>query len=219
MLGSLEWQLALLQEAPPRWLAPLARALAADGAAALTARNFGAPVRARLAARNPDLVGPSEGGSNQLLVRAPWRIVGVSRHTIARRPERRRMLFATLEHASRARLAVANLHASTDPAQAGAEVLAAATEARRLAARLPLIFGGDLNIRPRRDRAPFEELERSFGLRPATGPDAIDHLLSELALADAPHALPDAARELPAGGGRRLRLSDHPAVTAAWRMP
>src|SRR5829696_5624780 len=45
-LASLRWDVALLQEAPPRWLAPLARGANARGAAsALTARNWGAALR------------------------------------------------------------------------------------------------------------------------------------------------------------------------------
>src|SRR5215217_5437770 len=75
VLAAFDWDVALLQEAPPRWLSPLARGAGARGAAsALTARNWGAPVRAWLAERNPDIMASREGGSNQLLVRPPWRI-------------------------------------------------------------------------------------------------------------------------------------------------
>src|SRR5215213_9798381 len=50
VLAGFEWDVGLLQEAPPRWLDQLAHGTsAASAAAALTARNFGAPLRARLA--------------------------------------------------------------------------------------------------------------------------------------------------------------------------
>src|SRR5688572_21325412 len=55
------WDVALLQEAPPHWLRPLAQASGASGASALTSRNFGAFVRRWLAAWNPDLIASGEG--------------------------------------------------------------------------------------------------------------------------------------------------------------
>ncbi len=39
-----------------------------------------------------------------------------------------------------------------------------------------------------------------------------------MAVAEAPHALPAAARELPAEPGRVLRLSDHDLVAARFEM-
>ena len=59
LLAHYEWDVALLQEAPPRWLDALARAASATSAAsALTARNFGAPLRGWLAEHNPELSFP-----------------------------------------------------------------------------------------------------------------------------------------------------------------
>src|SRR5205085_1025470 len=110
------WDVALVQEALPRWVGTLGRAAEAGAVCALTSRNFGLPLRAALARLNPDLMASNEGGSNQLLVRAPWRVTDVIRLTLAQRPERRTMLFASLEGPGERELAVANLHASAgDP--------------------------------------------------------------------------------------------------------
>jgi len=145
------WDLALLQEAPPRWLRPLCARTAAHGASALTSRNLGAALRGRLAEWNPDLIASNEGGSNQLLVRAPARIGEVRRLTLARRPERRRMLFARVELAGGGRLAVANLHATAGrPDAAAREIVKAAECAVGWAGDDPLVLGGDLNARQRK---------------------------------------------------------------------
>ena len=40
VLAGLEWDVALLQEAPPRWFRSLARRLGASGALGLTSRNL-----------------------------------------------------------------------------------------------------------------------------------------------------------------------------------
>jgi endonuclease/exonuclease/phosphatase family metal-dependent hydrolase len=208
VLGSIEWDVALLQEAPPRWREDLARRLGADSAITLTSRNFGAPIRAWIADRWPNLIKSNEGGSNQLLVRAPWRMEEVREHTIARRPERRRMLWARLAGPDGTALAVANLHGSVDSVRgARTQVLDAAAQAVEWAGDLPLVFGGDLNLRPSRQPDVFTELERRFDLKPPTARGAIDHLLARgLEPVEAP-------REGPA-----LRLSDHAYVTATVGM-
>ena len=216
-LASEEWDVALLQEAPPRWHRELVRATGASGGAVgLTSRNFLRPVRGRLAELNPDLIGSDEGGSNQLLVRPPWQITEVRRMTLARRPERRRLLWARLEAPGGRVLCVGNLHLTTTPPERiTREALAAAGAAVRWAGGAPVVLGGDFNIRPRRTPEAFERLREDFGLAPPTGPNHIDHLLVRGAeLAEPPSALPVAWRELPAGGGRLLRLSDHPAIVA-----
>ena len=80
----------------------------------------------------------------------------------------------------------------------------AAELATAFAAGGPLIFGGDLNLRPRQHAAAFQELRERFGLAAPTGPRAIDHLLSAgLDTVEPATALPDAWREAPgprAGG-------------------
>ncbi|HEU0019308.1 MAG TPA: hypothetical protein VFQ14_03355, partial [Thermoleophilaceae bacterium] len=48
-LAGWEWDIALLQEAPPRWLADLESATGASGVRDLTSRNSLAPVRAWVA--------------------------------------------------------------------------------------------------------------------------------------------------------------------------
>jgi hypothetical protein len=216
-LASHEWDVALLQEAPPRWLRALARGTGASSAAsALTARNAGAPLRGWLADRNPDLMGSWEGGSNQLLVRPPWRIEETRRLIITRRPERRRMLWARLLGPGGAALAVANMHLTAwDSPKAGREAVFAAEHAVEWAGDDPLVFGGDLN-------APdtFAELRERFGLIPQPEGEAIEHLLSRgLEVAEPPRALPPEAQEVPGPGGKLLRLSDHPLVVAQFVLP
>jgi endonuclease/exonuclease/phosphatase family metal-dependent hydrolase len=217
LLTSCRWDVAFLQEAPPRWLAALARGAGAQGAAsALTARNVGAPLRAWLADRNPDLLGPREGGSNQLLVRAPWRIVETRRLTLTRRPERRRMLWARLRAPDGGSLAVANTHLSAyDSPKAGREALVAAEHALAWAGDDPLLFGGDLN-------APqsYDELCERFDFSPRPEPKTIQYVFGRaLDVVDPPTELPPEARELPDPTGRRLRLSDHPVVVARFAIP
>jgi endonuclease/exonuclease/phosphatase family metal-dependent hydrolase len=220
VLGSVDWDVALLQEAPPRWRKALARELGAESAITLTSRNFGAPLRSLIADWRPNLIKSNEGGSNQLLVCPPWRIEEVREHTMTVRPERRRMLWARLVGPDGAALAVANLHGSVGSVPgAPAQVLEAAGRAVEWAGPLPLLFGGDLNLRPARQPEVFEELERRFELAPPTARDAIDHLLARgLDVVEAPRRAPPAARELDAGDGRSLRLSDHAYVTAALGM-
>jgi len=218
------WDLALLQEAPPTWLAHLAAASGADGVLALTSRNTLAPLRAIAARWNPDLVGSWEGGSNQLLVRPPWKVEDVELVTLGRVPERRRLLLARLGHPERAPLVAGCLHAQAhDAAKAAEQVLAAAHHAAEWAAAAPLILGGDFNLSPRRSPETFARLARQFGLAPPTAPDAIDHLMARgLDVEEAPRVLPDARRELPwpiEGGTRQVRLSDHAPVVAALRLP
>jgi endonuclease/exonuclease/phosphatase family metal-dependent hydrolase len=220
VLDSFEWDLALLQEAPPRWREALASDVRAESAMTLTSRNAVPPLQALLADLNPDVVGSWDGGSNQLLVRSPWRIEEVREHTLTRRPERRRMLWVRVVGPEGAQLAVANLHGSVDTVRAREdEVVRAAEQAVQWAGALPLVFGGDLNLRPSREPAAFEQLERRFDLKPPTGPTAIDHMLARgLDVVEAPRPAPAEARELDAGDGRAIRLSDHAYVTAAFGM-
>jgi endonuclease/exonuclease/phosphatase (EEP) superfamily protein YafD len=92
----------------------------------------------------------------------------------------------------------------------------AAAELERVAGiigRGPAIFGGDMNVRPFQAPALFEQLG------PVPGPKAIDHLFAVgLEVEEPPHALAPERRELPAEGGRLLRLSDHAPVAAAFRV-
>jgi endonuclease/exonuclease/phosphatase family metal-dependent hydrolase len=213
-IAARDWDVALLQEAPPHWLGPLAERAGAAGAMALTSRNQLAPLRRRLARWNPDLLASNEGGSNQLLVRG--RVHEVRRLTLARLPERRRMLWARVESGGLT-LCVANLHASAGrPAAAEREVLHAAERAVDWAGDAPLVFGGDFNLRPARAPSAFERLRDLLGT-PPTGPQAIDHVLARgLEQAEPPRALAPEERELRGPDGLRIRLSDHAPVVASF---
>jgi endonuclease/exonuclease/phosphatase family metal-dependent hydrolase len=177
-------------------------------------------VQWRLADWNPDLIASSDGGSNQTLVRAPGRIVEVRHLQLARRPERRRMVWTRLELPSGI-VCVANLHASAGlPAAAGAELELAAERAVDWAAGDPLVLGGDLNLRPARTPAPFAAVRERFALGEPTSPSAIDHLLVRgLHVEEPPRRLPAEEREVIEPGGLRIRLSDHAPVVARFRMP
>jgi endonuclease/exonuclease/phosphatase family metal-dependent hydrolase len=128
------------------------------------------------------------------------------------------MLWARVELPTAGTVCFANLHASAGlPQKATAEVLAAASAAVEWSAGDPLVFGGDLNLRPARDPFPFVELRERFGLGEPTGPNAIDHLLARgLEVVEPPRRLPPEERELAQPDGRRLRLSDHAPVAARW---
>jgi endonuclease/exonuclease/phosphatase family metal-dependent hydrolase len=138
-LGAWEWDLALLQEVPPWWPAPLASALHADQRAVLTSRNALLAVRRAVAVRRPDLIKSNGGGCNAILVR---RSAGsISEHRARRlslRPERRWV------HGVRVAGAwICNVHTEADHGQAR---LAAST-ALAWAGSLPVVLGGDLNLR------------------------------------------------------------------------
>jgi endonuclease/exonuclease/phosphatase family metal-dependent hydrolase len=215
LLSSWAWDVALLQECPPRFAAPLAQACGAEAHRALTSRNALGPLRGLLARQNPDLMASGEGGSNLTLVRVPGRLGGIVERrdlTIhAGEPERRSMALTRTASG----LCLANLHATNDrPELASADVLHAARAAGGFAAGAPLIFGGDLNLRPAENPEVFERLREDFGLAAPTAPTAIDHLLSRrLELLEPPSAWPPERRELPLEG-RALRLSDHAPLSA-----
>jgi endonuclease/exonuclease/phosphatase family metal-dependent hydrolase len=219
LLASAAWDVALLQECPPRFAAPLARACSAEAHRALTSRNSLGPLRGLLARQNPDLMASGEGGSNLTLVRVPGRLGGIAERrelTIHEgAPERRSMALTRTASG----LCVANLHATNDrPDLAVEDVLLAARAAAEFAAGAPLIFGGDLNLRPAEEPAVFERLREDFGLAAPTAPRAIDHLLSRgLEVLEPPSQWPPERRELPLDG-RALRLSDHAPVQARFAL-
>jgi endonuclease/exonuclease/phosphatase family metal-dependent hydrolase len=187
----------------------------------LTSRNSFAPLRAALAELNPDLIASGEGGSNMLLARPPARIVATERVELTRRPERRALLLARLSLPGDRSLAVASLHLSVPSTGRGPdEALRAAEAAVDWAGAVPLVLGGDFNLRPIQHRDAFDALRERFGLAPPTGPHAIDHLLVRGAeIVEPPVALPDAARDLPGPRGLAIRLSDHAPVLGAVRLP
>lgn len=199
--------MALLQEAPPRWFHHLCSTAEASGSLLKTSRNQLGRSRGWLADRRPDLMKSQEGGSNQVLVRAPWRIGARRRLTLAWLPERRRMLWLRLERDDGTVLCVATLHASAHrPARAAGEVERAARCALEWSDGAPLVFGGDLNVRPAEEPWLFARLVDDYGFSGApTAPHAIDHLFARGLEVDEPaHAL---ARD---SGGRVL--SDHAPI-------
>jgi endonuclease/exonuclease/phosphatase family metal-dependent hydrolase len=231
-LSGMRWDVALLQETPPRWAPRLAEALGVETHLTLTSRNRFAPFSGWIAELNPDLIASSEGGSNLTLLRGAL-LEGADPAIAERRelvlhegrPERRTMAFTR----TAAGLCVANLHATSNrPDIAGPEVLRAAETAIGWAGGAPLLFGGDLNLRPAEQPEVFEQLRDSYGLAPPTGPHAIDHLLArgvEVVEPPAPLPHPEVVREADFHGplglwrreaGRRIRLSDHAPVGAAY---
>jgi endonuclease/exonuclease/phosphatase family metal-dependent hydrolase len=219
LLAATAWDVALLQECPPRFAEPLAHACSAEWQRALTSRNSLGPLRGLLARQNPDLMASGEGGSNLTLVRIPGRLGGIAeRRELAIHegsPERRSMALTRTASG----VCVANLHATNDqPNLAIEDVLRAATAAAKFAGAAPLIFGGDLNLRPAEQPAVFERLREDFGLAAPTAPRAIDHLLTRgLEVIEAPAQWPPERRELPLDG-RALRLSDHAPVQARFAV-
>lgn len=245
MLAGASWDVALLQECPPRFAAPLADACRADAHRVLTSRNSFGALRSLAARLNPDLIASGEGGSNLTLVRQPTNPLrcSLSAHSEAKeqrsggftggiverreleihrgRPERRAMAFTRLSTgAGDPDLCVANLHATANrPDLAAEDVLRAAEAASEWAGEALLLFGGDLNLRPGEDPGLFDELNDRLGLGGPTGPRAIDHLLCRgLEVVAPPDPWPGERREL-RRDGRALRLSDHAPIQAGFRYP
>jgi endonuclease/exonuclease/phosphatase family metal-dependent hydrolase len=220
LLSGAAWDVALLQECPPRFAEPLARACGAEWQRALTSRNQLGVLRGLLARQNPDLMASGEGGSNLILVRVPGKLGGIAeRRDVAiheGEPERRSVGFV----ATASGICIANLHATNDwPKLAVEDMLRAARAASEWAAGRPLVFGGDFNLRPGKQPRIFERLREEFGFdSPVTAPDAIDHVLCRgLQVLEAPTKWPAEKRELPLDG-RALRLSDHAPVQARFGL-
>lgn len=217
------WDVAVLQEFPPRWAERLAGDCGADHHRALTSRNSFGALRAAIARVNPDLIASGEGGSNLTLVRLgtePGAGAGFGPITDRREltirerhPERRTMAFTRTQSG----LCIANLHTTNArPELATEEVLRAAGAATDWAGGDPLIFGGDLNLRPADHSHVFDALLDRFGLAPPTSPRAIDHLMVRgLRVVDRPAQWPAEAREM-SENGSALRLSDHAPVAATF---
>jgi endonuclease/exonuclease/phosphatase family metal-dependent hydrolase len=218
VLEGADWDLALLQEAPPRWLRALGGRLGAGGALALTSRNALPWLRACVADWNPDLIASNEGGSNQVLLRAPWRLAAVERVLLTRRPERRVLLLVGARHPAGPELCVGCVHASRGALPAARDVDRAAGAAVEWAGDRPLVLGGDFNVRPEEDRSLYERLRAEHGF---TAPleRSIDQLLGRgLAATVAPTAWPAPDREVLEREGRRVRLSDHAPVAGSFGM-
>jgi endonuclease/exonuclease/phosphatase family metal-dependent hydrolase len=219
VLARESWDVVLLQEAPPYWLRALAEASGASGASVLTSRNFGAFIRRRLAEWSPDRIASGEGGSNQILVRSGWRIVETRRLTLTLLPERRRLIWARLLHPEHGALTTATLHATAhDPTAAARDVERAARAACAWSGELPLVFGGDLNLRMSELPDAFERMH-ALGLSGARPGRAIDHVLARgIEAARPPEPLAAERREVRDPDGLLVRLSDHAPVVASYEI-
>ena len=81
----------------------------------------------------------------------------------------------------------------------------------------PLLFGGDLNLRPAETNI-YGDLERRFGLVGTTAPDSLDHLLVRgLDPVQPPLRWAPERREV-REGARAIRLSDHAPVEARFNV-
>ena len=90
-------------------------------------------------------------------------------------------------------------------------MLRAVKAATEWAGGAPLIFGGDLNLRPAETPAIFDHLREEFGLAAPTAPRAIDHLLVRgLEVLEPPVAWAPERRELPLDGPRPAALRPRP---------
>lgn len=149
-LASWEWDIALLQEAPPWWPRALADRLGGNVRyrLVLTSRNALLPVRRAIAVRWPEVIKSGGGGANAILLRGRSIALG---HQLTRRlalwPERRKLQAARLvTHAEE--VWVANVHATVrDDPRARREAEAARVALVKWAAGAPFVLGGDFNVR------------------------------------------------------------------------
>lgn len=212
MIDRTAWDIAIFQEFPPSWKGRMAHACGAEAHRALSGRNWLQPLTSLIGRWRPDLLGAWEGGSNTALFRGDaGAIAERERVTLTRRPELRVMGLTRLESG----VCVANLHVSTKPSSAEAELLAGAQIASDFAGTGPLIFGGDFNVRPKASEV-FDELAERFALGPPTAPERLSHLLSRgLEIVEPPKAWAPEARDIvDPDTGLKIRLADHNPVTA-----
>lgn len=193
-----DWDVALLQEVPPWWPAPIARAAGAEQRTALTSRNALLPVRRALAARRPDLLKSNGGGSNAVLSRSP-----IASHRAVRLrlcPERRVAQMVRLASGS----CLVNYHGSCTPSLATEELRRIWELALPWAGDAPLVVGGDLNLRD--PGAPSPTIAR-------VATRDVDHVFVRGLVAQEPTQRPDRSMPWPRGEQPgALELSDHPPL-------
>ena len=192
-LSTWSWDVALLQEVPPWWPLPLARACEADVRFALTSRNALLPLRRCVAARRPELLKANGGGCNALLVRGLGGVRAHARRRLCVWPERR-VVHAASACVGSDEIWFANVHASTHPPRARRDLAEAHCAALRWAGDAPLVFGGDCNV----VRIALPGLVHAGGSH-------VDHVFAR--------GLAPAAAELLDGGG----LSDHAPLRVTLR--
>ena len=107
-----------------------------------------------------------------------------------------------------------------DRAAARASWCARPSAAVRFAGELPLLLGGDLNLRAAEVPEAFEEVRAALRAGRARRRRAPSTICSRAASTwcPRPRRSPAAKRELREPGGLALRLSDHAPVTASFRM-
>jgi endonuclease/exonuclease/phosphatase family metal-dependent hydrolase len=188
-----DWDVALLQEVPPWWPEPLAKASGATGQRrVLTSRNCGLWLRRAIASRRPDVLKSGGGGCNAILVRGAT-ITEHRTHRLRWLPERRWVHAVRLEDGTW----VGNLHAQVRPhSETRRDVTLAGLTLLDWAAGAPrVVLGGDFNVRdPERNAPP--------SLSRIPGTKGVDHVLAR--------GLTGRAQRLDAAG-----LSDHHPVLAA----
>ena len=170
MICAAEWDVALLQECPPRWEPGFSREC---GGGLLPLHDLPQLARAAELEDRPRLARPDRLLRGRL---EPDPLAARGRRTIedpkdvaiqARRPERRTMAFARLACG----LCVTSLHASTSPPRAEGELLFAAEKAIEWAGGdAPLVFCGDFNVRAQPERRLRTSSSASFGLSGLTAP-------------------------------------------------
>jgi endonuclease/exonuclease/phosphatase family metal-dependent hydrolase len=193
-LARWQWDVALLQEVPPWWPEPLARAAAADQRTAMTSRNSLLVLRRALAERDPELAKSNGGGCNAILSRAP--IVEHAALRLRVWPERRVAQLARLSDGT----CIANFHASARVPLAEQELQQLWKHALSWAGGDPLILGGDLNL-----RAPLAPGAAS--LHVATRD--VDHIF---AAGFRPESEAEVLDRRVTANGRTVELSDHPPL-------
>lgn len=186
-LAGWRWDVALLQEVPPWWPAPLARACDAEERHVLTSRNALLPLRRLLAQAWPDLMKSNGGGCNAILVRGRGGVAIHARRRLRWVPERR-WVHAVLDGEG---TWFANLHATAGIIpSAHRDIDAAFAAAACWSQGAPLVFGGDLNVK----KHPLPGMRRAGG-------NHVDHIYARGLRRNGPVELLDA-------GG----LSDHAPV-------
>lgn len=143
-LARWEWDAALLQEVPPWWPEPLARACGAAARSVPTSRNQFLAARQFVAVRWPDLIKSGGGGANAILIRGQGGVAAHASRRLRLRPERR------FVHAVRTGSGVwiANLHAQVRPhALSRADIAEARAAVLRWAGDASAVLGGDFNVR------------------------------------------------------------------------
>ena len=153
-LAGWAWDVALLQEVPPWWPAPLARAAQASARMALTSRTWLYPLRRAIARRRPDLIKSWGGGCNAILVRG---------QPIAEHQIRALRLFPERRVTHGVRLGdgtwVTNVHTQAHvEAYARADLDLAAATTLVWAGGAPSVLGGDCNLRGTPSADGFEHL-------------------------------------------------------------